>query len=239
MKNKLSVSMTRRELLLGLLFLPFYSFLFAILLRRIAEVYFPSLDDGWLNLIFYLLCVVCILPIFHRFLKRNLRQLRASGGNLARELVGNLLRYYIVALAFGVLVTILRNTAKIGFVNRNDAKLMELYGDRLWLLFPIAVLLAPFVEESVFRGLIFSNLRRVNCLLAYLVTAACFSFAHVIGYAGTMEPAELVISLLQYVPASCFLCRIYERTDSIFADMLLHGTLNLISMLITIYLFGG
>lgn len=239
MKNRLSVSMTKQELLSGLIFLPFYLVLFSIGLRYLAGEYYPTLDDGWLNLIFYLLCVACILPIFWRFLRDNLRQLKGRGRYLRQELFGNLFRYYIVALAFGVLVTILGNMTGFAFANRNDAKLMELYGDRLWLLLPIAVLLAPFVEESVFRGLIFSNLRSVNRFLAYCVTLASFSFIHVYGYLGTMEPLELAISLLQYVPATVFLCRIYERTDSLFGAMALHGTLNLISLLITTYLFGG
>ena len=235
----LSVIMSKREKILGLIYLPCYLFLFSWLLQYIAGVYYPTLGNRELNLIYYLLCGSCTVLAFRDFLLDNFRALRGKAKQLLKELLGGMVRYYIVTIALGIGVTILEHLTGESFANRNDMSILNLFGDSLWLLAPIALVLAPLVEESLFRGLIFGNLRRRSRLLAYGVTVICFSGIHAIGYLSTMSPLGIVVSLLQYVPATIFLCRIYERTDSLFGAMALHSLLNLISLLITHLLYGG
>ena len=235
--KKLSVTMKRREWILGLLFLPCYLFLFGFAIRFFAAEFFPTLDaDSW-NLIHFILCGICVLAVFWDFLNDNFRILMNERGFI-KELILFLARYYLVALAFGLLTIILENETGVSLENRNDSALIDIFSGRSWMLFPIAVILAPLVEESIFRGLIFSNLQRASRFLAYAVTILCFSAIHVVDYAADMAPLQIIVSLLQYLPATFFLCRIYERCDSIFAPMVLHGSINLISLMITSFLYG-
>jgi membrane protease YdiL (CAAX protease family) len=98
----------------------------------------------------------------------------------------------------------------------------------------IAVLLAPIVEEILFRGVLFGMLRQKRRLLAYIVTVAAFAVYHLwqfflIGFDWT-----ILLYLLQYVPASLALCWCYEKSGTIWAPIVLHAIINLISIQVTI-----
>ena len=71
-------------------------------------------------------------------------------------------------------------------------------------------------------------MRRANRIAAYAVSIAAFSIYHVWGYA-ISEPSYWLY-LIEYVPASYVLCRCYERTDTIWASMILHFGINGIAL---------
>jgi len=79
------------------------------------------------------------------------------------------------------------------------------------------IILGPFVEEIIFRGISYSPYRKkYGPLLAIIFTSLIFSFAH--GASG------LILILVQ----GLFLGFLYERTESIFPCFFAHGTLNLL-----------
>jgi membrane protease YdiL (CAAX protease family) len=94
------------------------------------------------------------------------------------------------------------------------------------------VILVPITEEVFYRGVIFGSLDKTNRLLAYVVSVLVFSAIHVVGYIGSDTSAFwVVISLLQYIPASICLAWTYAQTDSIFTPTLIHMAINLLAML--------
>ncbi|MGH2817368.1 MAG: lysostaphin resistance A-like protein [Actinomycetota bacterium] len=93
--------------------------------------------------------------------------------------------------------------------------------DLLWLILA-GVVLAPIVEEFLFRGLLYRFLRkRRSRAFAIVVTAAVFAIAHLV-------PA-LIPSLFVF---GIFLAWIVERYGSLYPAMALHSLNNLASILV-------
>ncbi len=89
------------------------------------------------------------------------------------------------------------------------------------------ILLAPFVEEFMFRGLLQNFLReKLGIKSAILITALFFSFFH---YSPSQGLGNISIVGSLFVLA-CFLGFIYERQRSLFASITLHSAFNLINI---------
>jgi CAAX protease family protein len=89
---------------------------------------------------------------------------------------------------------------------------------------PLAVLavsvVAPFAEETYFRGFLFGWLRgRVPLWLAVAVSSLVFALAH----------AELAL-LLPTFTLGCLLALVYHRSGSLFPGMLVHAVFNLVGI---------
>ena len=93
-----------------------------------------------------------------------------------------------------------------------------------WLILVPIVVLAPIAEEIFFRGVVFNALRReATRRWAYLGSALLFGVIH-------LSPVTLLpIFLLGLV-----LARVYERTGSLLAPMVLHATFNGLSVAIAL-----
>ena len=92
------------------------------------------------------------------------------------------------------------------------------------------IFLAPLSEECLFRGLMFGQTLKKSRLGAYALSAACFALIHVMGYLGTYTPLQLVLSLVQYLPAGLVLAWSYEKAGTIAVPILIHMIINAISM---------
>jgi membrane protease YdiL (CAAX protease family) len=79
----------------------------------------------------------------------------------------------------------------------------------------LAVVVAPFVEELIFRGMIFKSLRRNHGLMiSVLASALLFAVVH--------DP----LSVPPVFVLGCAAAIALERTGSIWSAMLVHGTYN-------------
>lgn len=104
----------------------------------------------------------------------------------------------------------------------------------LVLTFISLVVLPPIVEETVFRGFIFSGLRsKYRFILAALVTSALFAVAHL--EFGNGKPL-LWIAALDTFTLSMVLCYIREKTGSIVPTIFIHAIKNCLAFLV-LYIF--
>jgi membrane protease YdiL (CAAX protease family) len=94
------------------------------------------------------------------------------------------------------------------------------------------VVIAPVVEEFLFRGTLQTYLkRRLGAKNAILLAAACFAFFHYSSEQG-LGNLSLIPSLFTF---ACFLGYIYERQGSLFASIGLHAAFNFVSSLRIIF----
>jgi len=97
------------------------------------------------------------------------------------------------------------------------------------------VILAPIIEELVFRGFLQTYLKqKVNLKFALIISSACFSLLHIAPSQGVGN-ITLVISLFVL---SLYLGFLYEKKHSLYAPIALHMTFNSISV-IRILLFSN
>ena len=103
------------------------------------------------------------------------------------------------------------------------------------LAFLSIVVLAPLIEETLFRGFLQSYIRQhLGSRQAILITSVCFSLFH---YSAGQGIGNISIILSLFLLA-LFLGFLYEKRGSLLAPMILHGTFNLVSV-VNLYLFGG
>ena len=227
-ENRFSVRMTPLEAVVGACYLPFYLIFFSMLIQLVLFWILPEAPtDGLLNACYYGLNTVCVGLIFHRFLWKNFTIFTSRWKSVLKTIPAALGIYYLISMAVNLTVILLMPD----FVNQNNETVVGILDQQPVVMIVIAVVLAPFIEETLFRGLIFSNLQATNRLLAYGFTALFFAAIHIVPYLRTMAPMEVVLSVVQYLPATLVLARLYEKTDTILAPMLLHAAINAVSCL--------
>ena len=226
-QNHFHVELTRKERILGICYLPFYLILFSLALEFLLMLILKrNPDPAELNACFYGLNLLIVLLLFRRFLLENLRYT-----NWKRTLVAvpvALVAYFVITLQVNSIILVLYPD----FANQNNNAVISILDSDPVFVVIMSVIMAPIIEESLFRGLIFGSIFRKSRVLAYLVTILCFAAIHVVSYLGVLTPVEIALSILQYVPASLVLCAAYQLTDSLITPILLHACINLIACLL-------
>ena len=183
-----------------------------------------TLSDA--NIFYYFLNFTFTLVIFRKFLLGNLL--------VALDRVFSVLWYGILAYlgqqTIGEMLNILIYSLFPDFVNLNDAS-VGLMVRQSPLLAICVMTLVPVAEETLHRGLIFRGLYDRNPTLAYIASVVIFAAIHVAGYIGSLTPAQLLISFLQYLPAGYCLCFAYRRSGTLICPILVHMLVNAISVL--------
>ena len=93
----------------------------------------------------------------------------------------------------------------------------------------VTVFLAPIIEETLVRGLVFGSIQPTSRVMAYLVSVVLFTLMHNWQYFGLYPFGSMLLSCLAYVPASAALCWTYEKAGTIWAPITIHAIINAIS----------
>ena len=231
MAKKAAVSyMTSLERILGgvffavyLLVLPFASDpLFALLERLLGR----SLDGSVRSMISYYLLFALTVVIFWNYLGRTTGHfLSAPWRTLGHAAVGLVAFYGLNELCYRVLELFLQ-----GQRNLNDVAISAQIDDAPRSTFLIVVCLAPFVEEVLFRGYVFGNLRQHSRLAAYAVSCALFAFLHVWQFAVVNHSFSYFLLMLQYLAPGLVLAWTYDRSGTLWGSILLHAAANALAV---------
>ena len=211
---------SRAERILALVWLPVHLFL----LPRLIVLLFPAIDDGWLNVGVYAIGAVYMVATQFRFLRRDFDPLCDRPGRVALEI----LIAYGAMLLFNMAVSGILLLLSDSLDNPNNAAVVDMAQTSSGPIAAMAVFLAPIVEELMFRAGIFGGLRKINRTLAYVTCVLLFAVYHVWGYA-LYDPMAWIFAV-QYIPVGFLLCRVYERTDSIWGSILFHMLINFLAL---------
>ena len=179
-------------------------------------------SEAELNFTFFSINFAAVLWIFHRFLSGSFRQVRVHPAYFCQAVILGLAAYLACSRGMDWLL------ARIapGYSNANDASIATLSRGNFTLMAIGTVLLVPPVEECFYRGLIFRPLYGRSPWVAYLLSMAAFSLAHIVGYLGSYSLREMVVCFLQYLPAGLCLAWSYTKSDTIFAPIVIHALVN-------------
>lgn len=120
-----------------------------------------------------------------------------------------------------------------GMKNPQDCSISQAFGAEPYLAVISIALVAPLVEEVVFRGFIYGGLRsKLGVTLSVIVSALVFSLAHSFSVGGSI----LLLAPSLFL-AGVALALVYERTRSLVPGMVLHASFNLIAVA-AIFLIG-
>ena len=186
---------------------------------------FPGFTMGGLNFWTYAIGAGILTLLCLSFLRRDFDRLWER----PLYILGQVLLGYGLLMAANLLLAILLS-AFLPQENPNNEAILNLAKAHRGRILAITMVLAPLLEELIFRGGIFGLLRRWNRLLAYLVCMLVFGLYHTWQYA--LEDPLFWLYLLQYLPAGYLLCRSYEKTECIWTSVLLHMLNNSVSLLV-------
>lgn len=219
----LQPELTRREAVLGLVYLPFHVLALPQLLNALATAH-PGLTTAVANGILYGLAAVFTALAFG---KRLYAHYCIWVDNAGRVLL-SLGRGYLLFMALTVVVSVILPAAKVeNLVNPNNEAILSLTGADFRVTHALAIFIAPIVEEVLFRGVLFGTLREKNAYGAYIVTFFVFALAHLWPFFG--QDGQLWLYALQYLPISLALCYTYEKAGCLWAPILLHMMNNMMA----------
>lgn len=222
--HSLGPGLSTAEQAAGFCYLPFYVFLLSWGIQWAAGLLGLALTDLQLNVTYFVLNCLITWTIFHGFLLRSFRAIRFW--ELIQALILGFCLYYAGAWVFRWLVGLLG----LQITSFNDETVLGLVAQSRWLMVLCSVLLAPMVEETLVRGLLFGVIRRKSRIAAYAVTILFFAVLHVWQYLIDYELSAVTLAALQYIPAGIALGWTYEKSDTVWGPIFLHMIINAISM---------
>lgn len=224
--KKLSITPSHHERLIGGIYLAVQLLLLPSLLVICNLIFNWQLTEAELNFLFFSLNFLCVITIFHRFLLKN----SALALNSPLVVLTNAVGGYLLYTFSSNLVSALVFSVYPEFYNVNDSFISQMLADKFGIMFIGTVFLVPITEELLYRGLLFSSLYNRNRVLAYSVSTLSFAVLHVYGYIGTYSPVQLMLCLLEYIPAGVVLGWTYARTNTIWTPILIHTAVNAIAV---------
>lgn len=211
----------RRERIFGFIWLPIHIVVLPLLIGVIAGFTQSERLLDASNTIYYLVSFLAVLIGFWHFLKESFGRFVERFGYCCLIM---LLAYFINIALSAALTAITNLTGELPTPN-NDA-IAEMADVAFKDVFATAVLMAPIVEECLFRGTLFGTIARKNRVVAYAVTILVFSVYHVWQFALAYQDWSVLISAANYIPLTAALIFCYDRTETIWTPIFFHMFVN-------------
>lgn len=214
----------------GVLFLAFYP-LFPLLaepLRRAAgELLGQRVSDGLFASMYYYLFFAAAAAVFHSLLSRSTRRFLDSPSETLKTAGMGLIGYYGLDRLFAQLSGMLLDLPE----NVNDAAAFTQAGSAPHSLLLCVAFLAPFAEETLFRGWVFGGLKERSRPAAYGVSCLLFALVHVWRPALELRDPAYLLMTVQYLAPGLALAWAYDHSGTLWASIGLHAGVNALSVL--------
>lgn len=228
-KRKSTTYMTPGEQIAGVVFFVIYllvlPFATAPLFQLIERLLAVSISSAMENILYYYILFAVTVIIFHRFLGRTSRNFAENLGEACRTLVVGLIALY----GLNELVYRLTNLVMANRTNLNDSTISAQIEDAPYMTLLIVIFLAPFVEEVLFRGLVFGNLKSKSRTVAYLVSCLLFALLHVWQFAVVKQDVTYFLLMLQYLMPGLVLAWAYDHSGTLWTSIGIHAVANALS----------
>ena len=219
---------------IGILVILSYFLLPTLIKYSIAYLVNGSLSEEVsviLSIIIEVLTLAVILLLFNKRIKENYIDLKKNH----KKYFSKYFKFYLIGLAIMYISNAILIFVFNGGLAGNEESIRSILLVHPIYVYISAVLMAPSVEELVFRGAIKNIIP--NSILYILCSGLIFGGMHLVGNVTS------IIDLLYIIPYSSLgiaFAYIYSKTDNIFVTMMLHTMHNgiLISIQIAVMLFG-
>lgn len=230
MAKKKSNYMTPTERVGGTIFFFVYLLVLPLLAHKlfalVGTLLGVTIGESLENILFYYLLFAVTLLLFHRFLWNTTRVFFENLNGALVTLCVSLLLFYGANELFYRVANVLMGSR----VNLNDVTIAAQVNSAPRMTGLIVIFLAPFVEEVLFRGLVFGGLRASGRVLAYVISCALFAFLHVWTFALSNWDLSYFVLMLQYLVPGFVFAWAYDRSGTLWTSILLHGLVNALSM---------
>jgi len=202
-----------------LLVLPFAA---APLFRLVGTLMGVTISDSLQNMIYYYVLFAVTVIIFHKFIGRTSQYFAENIGGACKTVLVGLIALY----GLNELVYRLTNLLFTNRTNLNDTTISAQIDDAPRMTVLIVVFLAPFVEEVLFRGLVFGNLKSRSRATAYLASCLLFALLHVWQFAVVNQDMTYFLLMVQYLVPGLILAWAYDHSGTLWSAIGLHAAAN-------------
>ena len=228
-RRKATTYMSPGEQIAGTVFFMIYllvlPFAAGPLFRLAGNLLGITISGAMQNVLTYYILFAAAIIIFHGFLARTSRYLTENLGGAVKTLGLGLVGLY----GLNELVYRLSNLFIQNRTNLNNTTISAQIDDAPHMTLLIVIFLAPFVEEVLFRGLVFGNLRRRSRLTGYAVSCALFALMHVWQFALVHQDITYFLLMVQYLVPGVVLAWCYEHSGTLWTSVALHAAANALS----------
>lgn len=178
-----------------------------------------SLFNSIINLFFYGSVLVVFLLVFKHYFNNQIKDCLNRKEKVLKIVVIGFFLMFAASIVANTILMLLGVTD----TSQNQASLDEFSNGTLFekiSLFVFAVLLAPIVEELVFRKAVYGIFERYNYIIAIIISALFFGFMHVSG--------GDYIQIIYYASLGGILGLLYHYSNNnIIVPMVVHLCFNL------------
>lgn len=218
------VTVTKREKILGLCYLPIEFYLLPLALVYCNQ--YLNLTETELNIGFFCLNFVAIMLIFNKFLWRSLRMAANHFWASVQAVILGAVAYFASAWVIAAVVLFVDPN----FQNVNDASIMYMADKNFPVIAFCTIVLVPITEECLFRGVIFGSMHNSRRIAAFALSTLLFAAVHILGFVSLADPKTLLLCFLQYLPAGIWLGWSYEKSGTIIVPMVIHAFVNFLGL---------
>ncbi len=199
---------------------------FPIALSLLSQVRGYSLSAAQTNFVYYSLSLLLVALLLGRYMRRSFDGLIDAPGRCVSSFIFGWLAY----IALNMIAAYALEALNVSTDNLNEETISTMLGSERGIIVAMTVFLAPLVEEPIFRGGLFCGLHPKSRVAAYIVSITLFCLYHVWQYAVLLWDASYLLLAIQYIPAAFVLCRIYERSGSIWTCVFFHMSVNALAV---------
>ena len=177
--------------------------------------------------VFYIMMIILSLTIFNDLFRDNFKIFKENIKTYFNNLIGTVGKFYVIYFLIAMVTVFL---AKVDTsVNQSNVEALP-----IWYSFPLAIIYAPIVEESLFRGCIRRFIK--NDKLFIVVSAITFGLLHTLFT--ELNIFNAIVLAIPYMTIGGFLAYLYTKTNNMFTNMSFHAFHNTMAMIITILIKG-
>lgn len=187
----------------------------------------------YLNMICSLVSFIFAIYLLKDFIKDNIKRFKENFlDNILYSMTIGIVLMYVVSIVANLLINLILGGSSNDSANQ---LLFETYMKKNAILMIIqSVILAPVLEELLFRGLIFRSLRDRGKVFAFALSSFLFGFLHIYSALFAGDLTQLVY-LLSYGGMGFVLTYAYEVKGNVCVPILIHMLNNLIAVLVLIF----
>lgn len=219
------ISMRRGEKIFGWGFLVFQLFL-PYLVGLLNSFLSDPMTAGTLAFVQYAVSFLFVICIFSRFLKSSVGAARHDFWNCIQAAVLGAVAYFACDQLLSLVLPLLMP----GYTVLLDVSVSALADSNAVLRIIGVVVLAPVIEETLYRGLVFRSIWRKSRLAAYLISVLVFAAIHTAGHIGAENVTALILCFVRCLPAGLCLAWTCSKAGNVVAPILVHAVLNAITI---------
>jgi membrane protease YdiL (CAAX protease family) len=136
---------------------------------------------------------------------------------------------YLISISYGIIDTYIFNNST---VNANQQELIKIAGEYPVVFIFLAVIVAPLIEELIFRYYLYKKLEKRGFLLALIVSTFLFSIIHIVPSFATGTFVADIATLPAYLLPSLVFAVAYYQTGKLAVPIFAHFAFNLISAIL-------